>query len=262
MNFKIRAFYSFFLIYFSLFAFGTLFGGVGVFPTQKLKVDDCLLPSDHPLQNKLKKLFKKENMFNSPQQLKRAGFQVLDRVHRGLMVAGHPSMNNYLIKKFQNKVSQDEQLENYLRRINGARALGNFIRSNDLKHIIVPQKWLYALPERFSDPKRKKKTYILIVEKMDLCSGGKDPEGEIAQKYYTIEFDILREICRVVYHFRGLDSMLHNLPFTYQNKIAFIDTERWERQREGYLRNIMPFLSEDRREYALSVFDELRMMHE
>lgn len=82
---------------------------------------------------------------------------------------------------------------------------------------------------------------------MDICSGGKDPNDEIGQKYSTIDLDILKEICVVVYYFRGLDSVLHNL-LTYQNKIAFIDTERRERKRTKFLPHILPFLSEDRKE--------------
>lgn len=224
----------------------------------KLNLNDCLLPKDHPLQEKLHNLFADSDMFKSPQHLQNVGFNVLDRVHRGLMVASHPAIENYLIKKFQDSVSQKSQLANYIRRINGARNLSEFIKLNNLQHIIVPQKWLYQLPKHFSDAKTGKRTYVLIVEEIDLCDGGKDPQGEVAKRYYNIDLEILRELCTVVYFFRGLDSMLHNMPFTYQNKIAFIDTERWNWKRKGYLKQAMPFMSHDRQKYALNVFKELQ----
>lgn len=253
-----QLFFSFFLICLSLVNFSFLIGDVTKITAQPLTVNDCLLPNDHPLQEQLKNLFENDKMFKSPDHLRDEGFDVLDRVHRSLMVAGHPSIKNFLIKKFQNKIPQKDQLNNYLKRINGARTLSRFIQSNNLKHIVVPQKWLYPLPKQFSDQKSRERSYVLIVEKMDICNGGKDPEGEVAEKYYTIDEETLRELCLVLYHFRGLDSMLHNVPFTQQDQIAFIDTERWERKREGYLRHILPYLSEDKQEYALALLLELQ----
>ncbi len=222
-----------------------------------LPLEDCLMPPDHPLQKKLNKLFNNPKLFQSPQQMKQAGFEIINNLHRGLMVASHPSIKNYLIKKFQDHIPQDKQLNNYLKRINGARALNHFIKANHLQHIVVPQKWLYRLPKRFSDSKTGKNSYVLIVEQLDICEGGKDPNGDLAKRYYNMDLSILKELCITVYYFRGLDSMLHNMPFTHQNQIAFIDTERWDWKREGYLKQAMPFLSKDRQEYALREFEGL-----
>ncbi len=265
MILKIRVDLSFFLILFSLITASIL---TGEFVSKKaveisfhkLNEDDCLLPDNHPLQKKLKKIFAlgNEGMFRSRKKLQKAGFQVFHRIHRGLMVGSHPSLKKYMIKKFKNKILQKDQLANYLSRINGARALSAFIEANNLKHIVVPQKWLYLLPEQYSDPETKERSYLLIVEKIDICSGGEDPEGEIAKKYYNIDLEVLREVYIVLYYFRGLDSRLHNLPFTHQGKIAFIDTERWERERPGFLDKILPFLSHKKQAYALGILQELQ----
>lgn len=254
-----------FLLRFSLTAL--LFFGLELYATPDCEYLKCslrnhelknyLLPQNHPIQSLLKDIFKDPSMFESPSHWHMTGFQVLDRVHRNLMVARHPSIKNYLFKKFSNDISEKDQINNYLKRITGARSLRTFIAKNRLHHIIVPKKWLYPLPKKFNDSKTKEKSYILIVEEMDICSGGTDPFGEVAQRYYHIENEILRELCIVLYHFRGLDSMLHNMPFTYQNKIAFIDTEKWKIKRQGYLRNAMPFLPPEKQAYALSVFQEL-----
>jgi hypothetical protein len=250
------------LIFFSLFLLAqqTLQGEIEIqrVNTQDLKINDCLLSWKNPLQIRLKHLFQNPHIFRSPQHLKQAGFDLLGKTRRGFMVASHPVMGNYLIKKFQDYVPWTQQMDNYLRRINGARRLREFIKVNHLKHIVVPQKWLYQLPEQFTDPTTDKKSYVLVVEKIDICSGGADPEGEIAKQYYQIDFDILRELCIVLYYFRGLDSGLQNMPFTHQNKIAFIDTEHWGNQRKGFLSHAMHYLSPDRQEYALAVFEELR----
>lgn len=227
---------------------------------QKLRVKACLLPKDHRLQDQLKNLFEDHpDMFQSPEHLKQAGFNVFDKIRRGFMVASHPAIKNYLIKKFQDGTSHKAQLRNYLRRINGARTLSGFIRANKIQHIVTPQKWLYPLPKQFSDPETGERTYVLIVEEVDICSGGKDQDGEIARRYFNMDFEILRELCTVLYYFRGLDSGLQNMPFTYDNKIAFIDTEHWKSSgREGFLRFAMQYMSQDRQDYALEVYKELK----
>ncbi len=224
---------------------------------RECEIKQYLLPKNHPLQIPLKNLFQTPNMFDSPREWHLSGFQVLDRVHRKLMVARHPTVNNYLFKKFQNTVSAKKQLNNYLKRTSGAKALSQFIIRNHINHIIVPKKWLYPLPKKFSDSKTKEQTYILIVEEMDICGGGVDPMGEVALHYQHIQEELLKELCFVVFCFRGLDSMLHNMPFTYQNKITFIDTEKWKEKREGYLQKAMPFLRPESQAYALEIFKAL-----
>lgn len=192
-----------------------------------------LLPQDHPLQKKLQTLFTNSEMFNSQENLRAAGFKVFKRAHRGLMVAKHPSCKHYLFKKFTNKTNQEEQLKNYLRRITGARALSQFIREKNLQFIVTPQKWLYPLP-----PEKFRKTFILIVEEIDICT-----KAESKERYGSIAPRVLQELCQVLRKFRGLDSVIPNLPFTHQGKIAFIDTERWESQRPIFLRKVMPILN-------------------
>jgi hypothetical protein len=240
---------AFLLFLITLLSVGHLFGN----EENKEDVSIYLLPSNHPLQKQLKGLFTDPEMFEWPTYWNRAGFAVLDRVHRGFMVASHPLVKNYLFKKLQNSTPPSEQLSNYLRRIKGARALSKFIQDNHLKHIIVPQKWLYQLPKQFADPKTNESTYILIVEKIDLYS-----KAELPNQYAHIKKGHLKELCKVVYSFRGLDSVLHNMPFTHQQKIAFIDTERWERKREGFLHHVMPYLSHKKQAYARSVFQKLK----
>lgn len=226
-------------------------------PPYSLSLQNYFLPKDHFLQLKLINLFQNKKLFKSPKYLQKKGFKVMKRVHRDLMVISHSSIPDYLFKKFQDHIPLAVQLDNYLKRIQGANALREFIATQQLQHIVVPQKWLYELPEQFSDPLTGEKNFILIVEKMNICPGGKDSKGEVARRYRSIDKEILREICIVLNTFRGLDSMIHNLPFTYQNKIAFIDTEKWSEKRKGFLKNIIPFLNRERREYAFKVFQKL-----
>jgi hypothetical protein len=253
---SLRIFFFFFLVTCKL-----LWSDIQQISSQQIDLSGYLLPQNHPLQEKLDTLFEDPNMFKSHQNVKQAGFHVVYNKYKPntkLMVIKHPALENYLIKKFVDKISRRQQLRNYVSRIKGAKALRKFIKVNNLQHIVVPQKWLYELPEQFSDIKTKEKGYLLIEDNMDICSGGLSSKGEVARKYKTIEFDILDELCLVVYNFRGLDSAMNNLPFTKQNKIAFVDTEHWKSKKgKKYLRKIKPYMSEDRREHALNLFQKL-----
>src|SRR5205085_714521 len=152
---------------------------------------------------------------------------------------------------FRNDVPQQQQLANYLKRINGARHLREFIRLNHLQCVVVPQKWLYELPKQFSNPKTKEKAYVLIVEEVDVCK-----QEETLKRYRDIDIETLRQLCVVVYYFRGLNSNATNLPFTYQNKIAFIDTEKWDEWDRELLLRVIPHMNEDRQEYVKDLFEE------
>lgn len=225
---------------------------------QQLSLEECLLPKDHPLQDELKDLFKKSHMFKSNEHLRRAGFYPCNKPQKSFMVATHPNLKKYLIKKYNDQVPQKKQIKKYLDRINAARALQKFIELNHLKSITVPQKWIYKLSKSFSNPQTGQSSYLLIVEKMDILNGGDDPNGEVAIKYRHIEYDILRELCIVLYHFRGLDSSLRNMPFTQGNQIAFIDTEHWQDKDRDFLQHIRRYLNPDLLEYSLMIYEELK----
>ncbi|MDP1880735.1 MAG: hypothetical protein Q8K60_07330 [Parachlamydiaceae bacterium] len=236
-----------------------LYGQQADLTKNSLSIKQCLLPKTHPIYVQLHEIFTDLHQFDSPDHWRKSGFYVNERAHRGLMVGSHPSIQGYLFKKFDHSISQKEQILNYLRRINGARNLSKFIASNQLKFIVVPKKWLFPLPKKFNNTKTNKKTYLLVVEKMNICGGELDRTGEIEQCYRNIDIDVLRELCMVVFNFRGLDSVLRNMPFTYQGQIAFIDTERWARKRDGFLLHVMPFLNADKKAVVLGVIQELQL---
>jgi hypothetical protein len=248
----IRVFVSFLTLFFSLF------NPISASSYSEEDSHGYLLSKDHPLQDQLRELFKNREMFKSRKGFKKAGFQVFKRMNRDLMIASHLSIKSYMFKKFKNNVPLRHQLENYLNRINGSRAVSAFIKSNNLRHIIVPRKWLYPLPEGFDDPETGERSFVLIVEKIDLCCHAGTQKEEIASMYSNIDYDVLKELCMVLYTFRGLDSTVFNMPFTKQGQIAFVDTERWNWEREGYLHKVMRYLDKERQDYALAIFEQLR----
>ena len=248
----------FFVIIGTSLNFHAIAKNIASFDFHLLAIEECLLPEDHPLYESLKDLFQDPKMFKSRKFLLQAGFHVSKRMHRDLMVASHPALKGYLIKKFRDNISLKDQLENYCQRINGARVLKEFIQLNQLQQIVVPQKWLYLLPSHFADATTGENAYLLIVEKMPIDTAKK----KIARKYQVIDRQTLKELCLVLYFFRGLDSTLLNMPFTSQNQIAFIDTEKWAEERHvPFLHQVMPYLNRKSQRSVLEVFDRLSQKH-
>lgn len=206
--------------------------------------------SKSKVEKKLKKLFIDPNMFESIETFQNSGFIVWKANHQ-LMVGVHPSLPKYLIKKFDNTIPQSDQLSNYIKRINGAKTLQNEIDEHKYKHLIVPKKWLFALPKNFS--KTNENTYLLIAEKIDIL-----PEEEVKLAYYNMRYDVLTEFCTILYDLGGCDALLRNQPFTRSGKIAFVDTEHVGKKPDHFHKYIIPSLNPDMQEFASSLFSELK----
>jgi hypothetical protein len=98
---------------------------------------------------------------------------------------------------------------------------------------------------------------VLVVEEIDVLT-----VKEIGNRYRTIDEAILRELCLVLFRFRGLDSIIDNVAFTTDGKLAFIDTEHWYGGlRRPYLRHIRRFLSSDNRRLAKKLFRQFERNH-
>lgn len=194
----------------------------------------------------LKTLFCDDRMFTSRQAWGAAGFRVLDRSdNRKIMVASHPSVSGFLFKKYSDAMGQKDQLANYNRRVAGADQLRDLVNNRSLLHVAVPRKQIIKLPYP--------RSYILVVEQFNLLN-----DEQTRAAYRDIDPGILRELCLVLFHFRGMDSSAKNIPITADGRIAFIDTEHWDRgSNKDYLYQISSYLSADRRKLAGKIFDQL-----
>lgn len=217
-----------------------------------------LLPNNHPLQAKLKKIFSDSSILDSDEKAKKAGFHVI-KVRReinyskksGFIVLTHPSIKGYLFKTFLNAIPAKTQLEEHLKRIQGIKIVEDYIKKYDLKYIVAPKKWLYALPSDFSDPNTEEQVYILVVEWLDLHD-----KQETIERYKNISKKKLTELCKILFDIRGLDGTFNNLPFTKSKQIAFIDTEHWNWEDRGLLRKIMDVLPPDSQDYVNRLWEK------
>lgn len=198
----------------------------------------------------IKGLFRDPDMFKSNSAWQKAGFEVRGRGERSdIMVASHPSTPGVLFKKYSKKIRLKDQRRNYQKRIKGADKLRALIAAQQLTRIIVPQKQLHELPSRFS--RKDESAHVLVVDRLDLLDG-----SDSKQQYGQLDDEGLRQLCVVLCAFSGLDSGVRNLPFTSGGQIAFVDTERWEsdREREVPLRHIRAYLSDDQRAFVDRIF--------
>ena len=162
---------------------------------------------DDPAGIDLRGLFLDAAMFVSRGSWEVAGFSVLSGAGK-IMVARHPRVGGLLFKKYADNVSAKDQRKNYERRIRGAERLRALIESRGLRRIVVPRKWLLALPrEVFGDA-----ACVLVVEQLDLLSA-----EQTKSAYEEIELPLLSELCSVVFHYRGMDSNARNITFVAVN---------------------------------------------
>jgi hypothetical protein len=203
-------------------------------------------------------LFQDPQMFDSGDGWREAGFQVVRDVDRRIIVASHTSAPGLLFKRYRTQSrSPQDQLRNFNCRIKGAGMLREHIRARNLSHIVVPQKWICALPPQFGP-----NSCVLVVERLDLA------DGETTRRSYDqIHRSVLMELCGVLFAFRGLDFTVANASFTRGGQIAFVDTEHVARntmsrprRRRKFLRSVGRVLSGDRLALAEQLWAELEVI--
>ena len=202
-------------------------------------------------------LFRDRHMFNTADHWHAAGFHILRYSDNKIVVASHPSVDGLLFKKYVRSGKRrdlDDQLQNYERRVDGARRVRALIDRQELRHVVVPRKWIRPLPSRFDAHGRT--SHVLVVERLDLLS-----ETETKDRYYNIDKDTLVDVCHVLHAFRGLDSTAKNLPFTSRGQVAFVDTEHWDRHgssgKRPFMKYLAEYLSEDRWKIVKKLRDKL-----
>jgi hypothetical protein len=210
------------------------------------------MPFADPGSIDMRALFRDADMFESRRAWSEAGFRVIERSNNGkIMVAQHASVPGLLFKKYTSDVELEDQTKNYRRRVEGAQRLRQFVVDRTLSRVVVPRKWLLDLPREFS---RREPSHVLAVEQLDLVS-----DEQTKATYQRIDPATLVELCTVVFHFRGMDSNTKNLPFVSDGRIAFIDTEHWDRgSSKVHLHHVGEYLSATSRALAKKIFSQLK----
>lgn len=181
------------------------------------------LPDDHPIKSELDAIFNASRVLSSASSYKKAGFYPTRERRKGLIVTSHSLLSGYLVKMYLETAPVDE-MELFMKRIRGAisiqKELDNFGYNSIMK---VPKKWIYNVPSgHSSDAGKYPKKYILVVEDMDIYSD--DENRRLYKKIITEQhLDALFNILTTC--LLSDSTWLPNIPFSYDGRIAFIDTE-------------------------------------
>lgn len=194
------------------------------------KIFSYLLPLDHCIKQNLDDIFLEIRATKNLESFYQAGFDVISiRPNSFILVAGHSALPNHLVKVYlDNEGRLKRGLEGwkwFLKRCKGAEQIRKVIERKDLKHFVVPQKWIYPLPINPSPPANEpvylRKEVILVVEKMDLVSYEENLEAWRTK----ITYRHLEEFYAIISRANGSSYRPDNVAFTKQEKFAFIDTE-------------------------------------
>ncbi|MCE2983923.1 MAG: hypothetical protein LW832_10220, partial [Parachlamydia sp.] len=192
-----------------------------------------LLPENHPIKAKLDRLFSSKRVILTPETFKEAGFK---RYRQGrfsrIMASPHADFPQYFFKGFPDSdVTVKADWYKLRGRIEGAKAVRTWIADNHLEGLfVVPNKWLYPLPETPAPPKSSKylrKNFILVADNMRILDHEKN------EKAYRSRMNkkMLDHLYRMLDDVGLYDSVYaFNMPFNKEGKIAIIDTEyfyRW-----------------------------------
>jgi hypothetical protein len=191
-------------------------------------VSDYLLPSDHPVKEKLDQLFSSSRVFCDSNSMVDAGFAPgQPQPHTEMIVTTHPDFPGYIFKAFLDNQSYFEDQPEYLhwiKRIQGAALIRLSIENHGYQQLLkVPQKWMYSLPNTPVPPKKYlRKFFILVEEDMDIYNREENfkiwKSDIVTEEHLEALFTVIND---VVLH----DTSTRNCPFSRDGRIAFVDSK-------------------------------------
>lgn len=211
-----------------------------------------LLPDDHPIKSRLDWFFSQFRVTEDEESLKKANFTSTSvRYYSEVVVTTHPLFEGYVFKISLDSVDRPNYITKFVSRAKGSRAVRNYIEKTKTEELFTaPRKWIYLLPPVAS--KYIAKDCLLIAEEIDILSLDESAELWQSPSLPTSTLDAVAKILQEL----GLSDSIgpHNIPFTRDNKIAFIDTDGiywWPTpSRFPILGN---YLSPENKEYWLSL---------
>lgn len=187
-----------------------------------------LMPSDHPAKKTLDRLFSSPDVLISDQALKKAGFkQIGARGYSKAKILKHKKLKKYIIKAFTDDQEAVVDFAICKRRIDGSHVIRAVIDRHQLHHLFkVPQKWIYQVPRK--QESLQEKNFILIAEDMEIFDSRGNYIMWNGRAYITKE--ILDALFLVLTEAGLIDSVfIDNIPFSLDEKIAFVDTEHFHK---------------------------------
>jgi len=217
----------------------------------KKKMRPYLIPEHHPLRETMDTIFKTARVTQNESSYQAAGFKTLcERPRTFVRVASHPALPGHLVKLYLDtelrKKRHKESWEWLVKRCEGAEKVRNVIRKRHIKHFVVPDKWIYPLPDHPLPPANIHYTRhlaVLLVTDMQLASS---KENYYAWSHSVTE-EQLDELYDIITYAKGSSYRPDNICYTKKKQYAFIDTEYPSRGPD--YRSIRGYLSASKRRY-------------
>lgn len=188
------------------------------------EIQPYLLPINHPLKKKLDALFTSSRVTLNTKSIENAGFtKSIPAQFSHAIIAKNESIPGYYFKFYSDEQEIDVESKQWIDRAFEARALKEAVILHGYqKYFVVPKKWIYPIPNTPVSTGPYPKSFILIAEKIKIAKRSNN-----LYKWRTLPTKKLLNAIWVLTEQEGLvDSLVaHNLPFTYDNRLAFIDLE-------------------------------------
>lgn len=216
------------------------------------EITPYLLPEKHPATKVLDAIFTRSRASADTRSLLKAGFTIVSQKKQSFVtIVRHPKLPGYLFKLYlDTEMRSRDGFPNYtwlLHRCRGAALLRSFIQEREIRHFLVPDKWLYLLPT-FPEPTgANPQPFILIETDMPVSSKEKSKhawETKITPRH-------LEELYAILSEGHGSVHILGNIPYMSQGKFALIDTEYYGRIHK--LHKVNHFLSKKMQLYWESI---------
>lgn len=200
----------------------------GVQQSNKDRLHEYDLPSDHLVRKKLDHLFEsKDRVISDEALLANAVFEVMPKIKvtQQVTLATHPLIEGFIFKIYIDSQFLISDYPCFTRRIEGAKLIKNLIKKHHYSHLFrVPNKWLYKLPN--SPPPKwvvfdNVKSHILVIERLDTLS-----LKENTLKWYQMNSkELLDSILQIAIEAKALILSQNNLLWCKDGTLAIIDTE-------------------------------------
>lgn len=217
------------------------------------RLEPYFLPVNHPIKERLDRLFQKNRVTQSEETFENGGFKVKKRKPNQIVIGKNPYFKEYIFKVYLDTQPVLHEWDNWLKRIEGARSIQACIEKHGFRHFCVPKKWIYPLPEHPSPSAdlQYRKNFILIVENMNIL----DSKDNLKSFEKKMTPKLLKELYTILTEEGLIDSVYpDNIPFRKNGQIAFIDTEHHHLTPIPYKR-LTRFLSTDMQKYWKSLIE-------
>lgn len=187
-----------------------------------------IIKNNHPAKDTLDELFKRYDPLASASNLKNAGFTVICERPNTMRVLAHSRLKGYLLKLYptNEKVNRERDMTWAIHRCLGAENIRTVIKKLKLKHITVPGKWVYYVPNKSSLEDQGIKNYaVLVVDRVNIVE-----KSESKEAWRNASKEVIKELYEILSRGYSSPVLPSNIPYSREGKFSCLDTEVPERK--------------------------------